>query len=356
MIAAIIMGKKQTMTFQEAVAKLDSFVLKTSLSVNKTAPCGAPPWDPAGMYRVALAGEKPLIQKLDATGSWMPSPLTPPEASEARRETGPNASPGIKVFISHASGDATLAKAMIALLEAGLTITDRAIRCTSVPGYRLQPGDVAPDVLRENLAECDVVIGLLTDTSMESHFVMMELGAAWGHSKVACLLLAPSLPFTTLPGPFGNVHAIKMDDEPGLMELLDAVAGHTGCDRTANTGKTTAAAQTFAQAARSLPKHPAQVAATYQQTDEATTSDQEAIIRIKGWGRELDRGGRVTYRQLDKELCLHGGLAEKCIERGLTDLYDIERGPESALLTLKPMTVSSSSYRARSIYDGGSDF
>lgn len=98
-----------------------------------------------------------------------------------------------KVFVSHAAKDAVFAKALVDCLEACLEIPDKTIRCTSVPGYRLAPGDDADEVLRDNLARCSVVLGLLTDDSLASGYVVMELGAAWGLKRTTCAILAPAI-------------------------------------------------------------------------------------------------------------------------------------------------------------------
>jgi hypothetical protein len=84
-------------------------------------------------------------------------------------------------------------------------VPDKAIRCTSVSGYELAVGDVGDEVLRANLEQCSVVIGLLTEESLNSGYVIMELGAAWGLKKTTCALLAPSIDFERMPGPLCEV-------------------------------------------------------------------------------------------------------------------------------------------------------
>lgn len=84
----------------------------------------------------------------------------------------------------------------------GLEVPDGAIRCTSVPGYKLEGGDPSAQVLRDNLSECSVVLGVLTKSGLGSSYVLMELGAAWGFRKTAIPLLAAGVPFAELPGPF----------------------------------------------------------------------------------------------------------------------------------------------------------
>ncbi len=134
------------------------------------------------------------------------------------------------IFISHSSKDRPLAKALVDCLEACLDLPEDAIRCTSVAGYSLAPGDAADEVLRDNLERCRVVIGLLTEESLKSMYVIMELGAAWGLRKTVCGVLADNVDFGRIPGPMSRLQAIKASDEAGVHSLLDAVASSTGHD------------------------------------------------------------------------------------------------------------------------------
>lgn len=86
----------------------------------------------------------------------------------------------IEIFISHSNKDAQLAQALVNCLYACMDLEQESVRCTSVPGHTLSPGDVADEALRENLEQCKVVIGLITEDSLKSGYVVMELGAGWG--------------------------------------------------------------------------------------------------------------------------------------------------------------------------------
>ena len=162
---------------------------------------------------------------------------------------------GIRVFISHASADAALAKKLIDLIEAGLEAPDGTIRCTSVDGYKLHAGDDAPETLRGNLQECSVVIGLLTEASVTSSYVLMELGAAWAFKKTAILLLH-GVAFDQLPGPFKDVHALRLDNQPDLAELINTISKHAWLMRRSNEPKYIASMNELAKhiATRSAPR------------------------------------------------------------------------------------------------------
>ena len=137
-------------------------------------------------------------------------------------KAGPSNNTTIKIFISHSFKDKDFAAAVVDLLEATLNIPPDAIRCTSVDGYKLEAGD-SPETLRLNIQSCDVLVALLTPASLESGFVLMELGAAWGFNKRICPVLAPGLTFNLLPGPSGPLHAVIADDRVGMSGVIDAV-------------------------------------------------------------------------------------------------------------------------------------
>ena len=131
------------------------------------------------------------------------------------------------IFISHSSKDAALAKALVDCLEACMAVPEDAIRCTSVPGHMLDPGDATDEVLRDNLERCRVVIGLLSEESLKSAYVLMELGAAWGFRKVVCGVLTDDMEFSRVPGPMSRLNAIRATSEESIHGLLETIARAT---------------------------------------------------------------------------------------------------------------------------------
>jgi hypothetical protein len=158
-----------------------------------------------------------------------------------------------KIFISHSKADAKLAKALIDLIEAGVEAPTGTIRCTSIPGYKLDGGDDAPEVLRKNLSECGVVLGVLTTPGLASSYVLMELGAAWAFEKTAIPLLAPGVPFEALPGPFKDIHALKIDDATDMAGLCGTIAKRVSLPETHNAPKVQAALRALVEASAPVP-------------------------------------------------------------------------------------------------------
>jgi hypothetical protein len=158
----------------------------------------------------------------------------------------------IKLFISHSQKDAALATLLVHCLEACLLAEDGTIRCTSVPGYELEPGVNANETIRQNIKQCSVMIGLLTEDSLQSGYVIMELGAAWGLEKLTCPVLAPTVAFNRIPGPLATTHAIKLDDPTRLVGLIEVISREAAIGMKSQT-KITAAVHAFLQKVTSGP-------------------------------------------------------------------------------------------------------
>lgn len=86
----------------------------------------------------------------------------------------------IDIFISHSSADEKVAKALIDLLRDAFHIEPSRIRCTSVAGYKLKTGAHTETELRREVQQARVFIGILSEISLESAYVLFELGARWG--------------------------------------------------------------------------------------------------------------------------------------------------------------------------------
>lgn len=130
---------------------------------------------------------------------------------------------GPLVFISHSSKDEKLAMALVELLKTGLGLLANQIRCSSVDGNRLPVGVNTEGKLREEVNAAKVVIGLITHSSLASHFVMFELGARWG----ANLFLAPlvaGIRAGELSGPLSLLNALSANSEDQLCQLLGDIS------------------------------------------------------------------------------------------------------------------------------------
>ncbi|GEM_PF-2207637 len=144
------------------------------------------------------------------------------EISDRRRQAS------IDVFVSHSSKDAAIAKALVLLLRAALNIPADRIRCTSVDGYRLPVGASTDNQLRVELRESKVFLGLITKASIESTYVLFELGARWGADLQLAPVLVSSAERGLLRGPLSGLNALACDSRSQILQLVDDVALHLG--------------------------------------------------------------------------------------------------------------------------------
>lgn len=130
---------------------------------------------------------------------------------------------GLLIFISHSSKDADLALMLIELLKSALALRDEQIRCTSVDGFRLPAGVNTDDVLKAEVRQAHAFIGLITPNSMNSAYVMFELGARWGAELHMVPLLAGVSP-EALAGPLKPINSISATNDAQLHQLIHELA------------------------------------------------------------------------------------------------------------------------------------
>jgi hypothetical protein len=134
--------------------------------------------------------------------------------------------PSVRIFISHSSRDVEIVSLLITLVRSALNLPAVQIRCTSVDGYRLPGGADTTAQLRHEVNEATVLLGVLSAVSLNSTFVVFELGARWGNGKTFIPLLAPGTPSSVLGGPLSGINSLRLDSEPQIHQLLSELGGH----------------------------------------------------------------------------------------------------------------------------------
>lgn len=141
----------------------------------------------------------------------------------------------IDIFISHSSSDEKVAKALIDLLRDAFQIEPSKIRCTSVAGYKLKTGAHSETELRNEIQQANVFIGILSEVSLESAYVLFELGARWGsiqeyggfsrdRSKNKIFpLLAVGATGSILRDPLKQYNALNCEKPGDLHQLIEDV-------------------------------------------------------------------------------------------------------------------------------------
>lgn len=128
------------------------------------------------------------------------------------------------IFVSHKETDASLASALVDFIRSALNLPPGGIRCTSVPGFQLPFGRTISGQLKEDIGASNAVFVLLTQASLQSRWVLFELGAAWALGKAVVPILGPGLRQTDLPGPLAEYPVVRSDDVNVAGRLRDAVA------------------------------------------------------------------------------------------------------------------------------------
>ena len=155
-----------------------------------------------------------------------------------------------RIFISHRHKDQAIAKALIDLLECTFYTEPVDIRCTSVQGYMLTPGERTSEELRSNLAGAELVMGLLSPDTTESNYVLAELGAAWGRDVTTFPLLTRGATYADVPSPLNERHCVSLEVQENCLDLVASVAAKTTLRRRDISGKTAQAANALAAAAK----------------------------------------------------------------------------------------------------------
>lgn len=130
----------------------------------------------------------------------------------------------IRLFISHSSKDQKIAKGVIDLIRAATNLSKESIRCTSVHGYKLDPGDKFEEKLNREVQKAEAFIGIITPNSIGSAFVLFELGARWGRNLPMVPLLGAGSDAADLEGPLKSLHPLHLESQSDLFQLVDMVA------------------------------------------------------------------------------------------------------------------------------------
>ena len=251
---------------------------------------------------------------------------------------------GIKIFISHSSKDRSLAEGLIGVIEAGLEAPHGTIRCTSVPGYALEGGDNTPEVLRADIQACGVLIGILTSSSLDSNWVLLELGGAWVLEKRVIPLIGPGASFEKLPGRFGNVHALRLSDESAIMGLIETLAKHAELARTGNDVKVHAAVAALARLAESSALAVAAARVGGAGALPNNIPDEDLVMMLKRWlasDSSFVSDEPISFAEIDRGAAVPPGTAGRLLEDALGERYKIvERSAGWVTLRREPAQVT----------------
>ncbi|TAX02113.1 TIR domain-containing protein (plasmid) [Rhizobium leguminosarum] len=102
--------------------------------------------------------------------------------------------------------------------------------CTSAVGYGIEFGTKFAKSLRKHIEASDVLIAILSKTSLQSQFCAFEIGAAWGQNIPIKSVLLPSVDPSLLQRPLSSLNFHKWEDTSGWVQFIEEVAAVTEND------------------------------------------------------------------------------------------------------------------------------
>ena len=134
----------------------------------------------------------------------------------------------LRLFISHSSNDKAFAKLLVGLLRESLNLRPEHIRCTSLEGHKLPGGaDIDAEVRRE-VHDSVAFIGLLSEQSLRSQYVLFELGARWGARRRVFPLLIPGTPMSLVEYPLKGLNVLDGSSGGDVHQLVTEIGRAVG--------------------------------------------------------------------------------------------------------------------------------
>lgn len=140
-------------------------------------------------------------------------------------QSSPSTRP-LKVFLSHASEDRLLVARIVDLVRAALNLSSEDIRCTSLDGHRLSGGAFTDVQLRREVIGATTFVAVISKASLQSMYVLFELGARWGARKPLIPLFGPDIEVADLKPPLQHINGLRCDSRPQLFQFIADLASH----------------------------------------------------------------------------------------------------------------------------------
>ena len=195
-----------------------------------------------------------------------------------------------RIFISHSHSDSEIASLLVDFLLAALEIKPGDIRCSSVPGHYLPTGTSIAEQLREDLNQTVVLMGLITQDSLRSTWVLFELGSSWATRKLIIPVVGPGLSYKDLPGPLAQFLGVQIDDENpsyGMTDVINQLSDTLGVGQQMNPRREAKFNQFLNQFRAWQPQHP-----------QLDVSQQEEIEQLKQRNQKLEQ----AFQQQEAEI------------------------------------------------------
>lgn len=125
------------------------------------------------------------------------------------------------IFISHATKDKELARAVVDFLEQGMGVPENEIFCSSLPEFGIPTGENFVSYMKGQMQKPVIVLLLLTPSYFKSNFCLCEMGAAWGMSHKIFPIIVPPLDYDDVKDVLLGTQVMKLDDDLKYNEIRD---------------------------------------------------------------------------------------------------------------------------------------
>lgn len=116
---------------------------------------------------------------------------------------------------------------MCQLLQKAFALSTGNIRCTSVDDYKLTPGAQFERKLIRELTKAGAFVAIITPNSLQSTYVLFEIGARWGSERVIVPVQGAELTGQLKP-PLSELDLLKSSSRGDVLRLLKSVQKMTG--------------------------------------------------------------------------------------------------------------------------------
>jgi len=129
----------------------------------------------------------------------------------------------IKLFIVHKETDKNIATLLVDYIRKATGLKPDQIMCSSVAGCQIPAGGWIAGELKKSIKSSAHIIALCSYKSVESTWVIFELGASWVLSKSIVALVGPGVRKDKLPAPIMEHSAIHIQKDEALPRIVDAI-------------------------------------------------------------------------------------------------------------------------------------
>ncbi|MFK8017093.1 MAG: toll/interleukin-1 receptor domain-containing protein [Gammaproteobacteria bacterium] len=126
----------------------------------------------------------------------------------------------IELFISHSERDEELVRPLAEWLQDGLGLTEEQVRCTVITN--MDVGGLPAEVLRHDIQQAKVLLGLLTTNSLHSAWAQLEMGAGWLRQSLRTIR-GPGIDASDLPSPHRDFTTVGYCDKWEMHNLLGQI-------------------------------------------------------------------------------------------------------------------------------------